>query len=253
MTRSTTRRRSRSIAPTSRRRCVATATDSVEVSLRRARLGAVRGDLPAAVVPHHARGVVDARTPRARHPPAAAAAGERSPSSGCGSGEKIALLIGAAAEPFPAHSADRHFAGGARDGAVPPPGDRRARRDDASRAVRTGSDARRRSSVRTTRSLVVLVPRIEHRQLHAGGRARSACAHPPVAAPGRRAAARHRSRQARTRAAPRLRRSAEGHRGVQPQPASPDQRRARRQFRSRRIQRIAQHGTPPPGASKSTS
>ena len=52
---------------------------------------------------------------------------------------------------------------------------------------------------------------------------------------GRRAAARRRSREAGARPAARLRRSARRHRGVQPQPARPDQPRARRHVRPRRL------------------
>ena len=44
------------------------AAAAVALSLRRARLGAVRGDLRAAVVPHHARGARAADAPRPRDP-----------------------------------------------------------------------------------------------------------------------------------------------------------------------------------------
>ena len=65
------------------------AAAAVEVLLRRARLVAVRGDLPAAVVPDHARRVGAAARARARDRRAARAADDVA-ELGCGSGEKLA-------------------------------------------------------------------------------------------------------------------------------------------------------------------
>ena len=201
------------------------AAAAVALSLRRARLGALRGHLPPAVVPDHAGRAAAARAPRrATVCRQLHAALDAIVELGPGSGEKLATLAGQRAPELaePLHGAPRRRLGQRRStrrrSAI-------ARRRDACASsthhatyeVGLRSDARERRR-RDGRTLVLFLgsnignfdpPGAS--ALLRGIRARSA--------PGRRAAARRRSRQAGARAAARLRRSARRDRRVQPQSA----------------------------------
>ena len=214
------------------------AAAAVALLLRRARLGAVRGDLPAAVVSASRaprRGLLAAHGRddlRARR-----AARRRSSSSAraaATSWRRWSAPAGAPARGSTVHLVDVSAA--ALDLAEPHA--RRARRDvavvDAPGDLRGGlADACARRARPGATLALFLGSNIGN--FDPPGADAFLREHPRGARGRRRAAARRRSREAGARPAAGLRRSARRDRGVQPQPARAHQPRARRRLRPRRV------------------
>ena len=215
-------------------------TAAVEVSVRRARLQPVRGDLPAPVVSHHASGEPVARASR---PGGRRSRGVRCRAIAHARDDRRVGMRQRREADGPRRSAsgsrrecarplDRHFVAGARaDGTTAHAPQtlfrRRSPVDLRRRAAQSGCRARSRQS----RARVA--PGFQHRQLRYAGCRCVHPAHPRGARAGRLAAARRRPRETRRSAASCLRRSARRHRRVQQEPAGSHQSRAAGQFRSR--------------------
>ena len=164
--------------------------DPVEVPLQRARLGALRGDLPAAVVPDHARGGAPARAVRGRDGRAARGS-DHDRRARLRQRREARDARRAPAQPPPARARppDRHLARGARAlGAHA----RRARARLGRRPprdVRGGSAPRGVAEARRRHDAGAL-PRLQHRQLRPSRRRRVPPADPRQPAARGRAAAR---------------------------------------------------------------
>ena len=174
------------------------AAAAVAVSLRRARLGAVRGHLRAAVVPITRAEMRPARASRPRDLRARRTRSSTLVELGPGSGEKLATLLEAGRGPRRRldRPSRRRLAGGARPRGARA---RRARRRRASCAHQATYEAGLAEAVAEPRGAgrhADAVPRIEHRQLRSARRRRVPAQHSRGARRRRRAAHRHRSRQA---------------------------------------------------------
>ena len=204
---------------------------AVALLLRRPRVGAVRRDLRAAVVRHHARRDAAARRARPGDPralPGFTTIIELGP----GSGAKLATLVEGGRRQRPSvsicgWSTSRRARSSSPRGRWP-----RSRTCTSSPTRRTYEVGLVQAAGDTTvRPRARAVSGIEHRQLRSSGRRSISARDSGQPAARRRAADGRRSREARARSAARVRRSAGRHRRVQPQPARPDQPRARRKLR----------------------
>ena len=158
---------------------------AIEISLRRARLGAVRGDLPVAVVPNHARGAATARTPRRRDRRARRPRDDRRAGLRAAATSSRMLVERSRARAVAARAPDRHLV---------------AALEQASRTVGRLSHVRRRHEPRDVRRRPARVPlpahdaaarqddgavsRVEYRQLRSAAGRGAAAQHPRALAPG---------------------------------------------------------------------